>query len=96
MVAAGNAPKVKAVPIAVRQHHQPILDQREEQKDAAGRIGFQNMRSKGVMIGSDDPKKVPKVPARASSGPVGGAAAAGVKNPPMRFTMCKKQPKGMQ
>ena len=94
MVAQGNAPKVKAVPIAVRQHHQPILDQREEQKDAAGRIGFKNMRGPGVKIGSDDPKKLNKVPARAASGPA--AAASAVKNPPMRFTMCKKQPKGMQ
>ena len=51
MVKMGKAPKVTAVPIAVRQHHKPILDQREEEKNAAGQIGFQNMRGPGKKIG---------------------------------------------
>ena len=47
----GQKPKVKAVPVAVRQHHNPILAAREEEKDAAGQIGFENMRRPGKQIG---------------------------------------------
>jgi len=45
------------VPIGVRQHHKPILEQREEEKAAAGQIGFQNMRGPGKRIGVAELKK---------------------------------------
>ena len=119
LVEAGKAPKVQAVPMKMRQHHKPILDQREEEKDAAGYIGFNNMRGPGRQIGLTnlkaenkwrcatckqandaeldtcmrcrDPKKVlveksAAAAGRSNSGP-------NFKQPPMRFTMCKKEPK---
>ena len=36
LVQQGKPPKVQAAPMAVRQNHKPILQQREEEKDAAG------------------------------------------------------------
>ena len=40
-----------AAPVKMRQHHIPLADQREEQKAAAGQIGFSNMRGPGKKIG---------------------------------------------
>ena len=51
LVEQGKPPKVKAVPMHLRQHHKPILEQREEEKSAAGHIGFNNMRGPGKQIG---------------------------------------------
>ena len=56
MVQMGKAPQVKAAPIKVHQHHKPILDVREEEKDAAGQIGFKHMRKPGRSIGHADLK----------------------------------------
>ena len=38
----------------MRLHHKPILDQREEEKSAAGQIGFRNMQKPGKKIGMAD------------------------------------------
>ena len=54
LVSMGRRPQVEAAPIAVRLHHNPILAQREEEKDLAGRIGFKNMRGPGKTIGLAD------------------------------------------
>ena len=51
LVQQGRPPKVQAAPMGMRQHHKPILEQREEEKDAAGQIGFKNMRGPGRQLG---------------------------------------------
>ena len=101
----------------------PILDQREEEKAAAGQIGFQNMRQAGKKIGNVNYKEEGKWrcatckmandnemetcvrckdPRRhlIEKKPTGGMQRSNsdgtVKHPPMRFTLCKKEPKNKQ